>query len=60
MSLGRRLMDVLEILGGAKPLPDAWARRPLVIFLTAAWWVLLLLAAFAFMGRNVKFIYIDF
>ena len=55
-----RVINALEIMGGARPLPERWAGRPIAAVLIGAWWVLLLLAAFAFMGRNVKFIYIDF
>lgn len=60
MSPGQRIINALEILGGCRPLPERWAGRPVATVLTSLWWVALLLAAFAFMGRNVKFIYIDF
>lgn len=53
-------MNVLEVMSGSRPIPARFASRPVVILLTSVWWLVLLAMAFAFMGRNVKFIYIDF
>jgi hypothetical protein len=50
----------LEIAGGSRALPESWKSRKDVAVLRAALWVLLLLMALAFAGRNTKFIYVDF
>lgn len=50
----------LEIIGGSRPLPERWKSRTDIAVLRAAWWIVLLLLALAFAGRNVKFVYVDF
>jgi hypothetical protein len=55
-----RLVEWLEILGGARPLPDPLSRRNDLAIVRAVWWVLLFLVALAFAGRNTKFVYVDF
>lgn len=54
------LRTVLEILGGARPLPDALVRFRGASLLTGLWWACLLLLVLGFAGRTAKFIYIDF
>jgi hypothetical protein len=60
MSAAVRIMEWLEILGGARPLPSALEGRPAVAILRGAWWLLLLVLAWAFAGRATKFVYVDF
>jgi hypothetical protein len=60
MTLLLRLMAVAEILGGSRPLPARFATPFVQRFVVPVWWAVLLLGALAFMGYNVKFIYIDF
>jgi hypothetical protein len=50
----------LEIIGGSRALPETWKSRSDVAVLRAAWWIVLLLLALAFAGRNTKFVYVDF
>jgi len=52
-----RLAGWLETLGGARPLRPRSARGWLILGL---WWALLLLIAYATIGRGTKFIYVDF
>jgi hypothetical protein len=54
-----RLTDWLEMLGGARQPPLTWNRFDFAL-VRAFWWVALFLAAWAFAGRNTKFIYVDF
>jgi len=54
-----RLIEGLEVLGGAHPLPSSWNRNA-VAFIRAFWWIMLFLLVWASAGRNVKFIYVDF
>ena len=50
----------LGLVGGfERPTPDQFGRITFAIF-RATTWILLLLAAYMFMGRGAKFIYIDF
>ncbi len=55
------LTERLDVLAGASPRPD---RRPPPDLWSAAargvLWAALFLLAFAFMGSDVKFVYIDF
>lgn len=60
MKLAKQLGAALEVLGGARPLPDALAGRTSVAVLRGLSWVAFLLLAWAFSGRATKFIYIDF
>jgi len=55
-----RWIEWLEILGGARPLPQSWASRPLPPLALALWWLALFALALAFAGRNTKFVYVDF
>ncbi len=55
-----RLALLLEMLGGARPLPRRYAASPVVSILTGLYWVGLLLLVLSFAGRAAKFIYIDF
>jgi hypothetical protein len=55
-----RIMVWLEVLGGARPVPPAFARLRLYPLVLALWWVLLLVLSIAFVGRSTKFIYVDF
>jgi hypothetical protein len=55
-----RVRAWLDVLGGSAPLPPDVASRPAAILGLALWWVALLLLAMAFMGRYVRFVYIDF
>jgi hypothetical protein len=56
----RQLGALLEVLGGARPLPDGLSERTSVAVLRGLSWVVFLLLAWAFSGRATKFIYIDF
>ena len=60
MTFFRKLADALEVVGGAKPLPESLAGRQSVAVLRGLSWALFLLLAWAFSGRATKFIYIDF
>ena len=50
----------LEILGGSRPLPEAWRGRTDVALVRAGAWIVFFLIALAFAGRNTKFVYVDF
>ncbi|MGH7282621.1 MAG: hypothetical protein ACRELY_13930 [Polyangiaceae bacterium] len=54
------IANVLEVIGGSRPFPETWKGRTDVAFLRAGWWIVLLLLALAFAGRNIKFVYVDF
>jgi hypothetical protein len=54
-----RLAEWLELLGGSRQPPNSWNRRDLALA-RAVWWILLFLVAWAFAGRNTKFVYVDF
>jgi hypothetical protein len=56
----QRWQHWLEVLGGARPLPDRLAERRLFGIALGVWWAVLLLVAFAFAGRTAKFVYVDF
>jgi hypothetical protein len=56
----QRIMRLLEVAGGARPLPEALQARVLVGFARGGWWVVLLLLAWAFAGHTTKFVYVDF
>jgi hypothetical protein len=49
----------LEVLGGSRPTPNSWNRRGAAVA-RASWWILLIVVAWAFAGRDTKFVYIDF
>ena len=53
-------IDILEILGGAKPVPSKFSNTCLNEVLFGVWWVFLFLIVLAFSGRGIKFVYIDF
>jgi hypothetical protein len=54
------LLEWLEALGGARPLPAHFARSGWLSVARGLGWLVLLLVAWAFAGRATKFIYIDF
>ena len=55
-----RLRVILETLGGVRPLPQSLQSSPIANAALGLWWAFLLLSAFSFAGRTVKFVYIDF
>jgi hypothetical protein len=56
----KRVKELLELLGGARDLPDAWLGRPAVMLAWGLWWGLLAVLILCFSGQTSKFIYIDF
>jgi hypothetical protein len=56
----RRIAELFEILGGARPLPPRLAASRLLSLAFGAYWALLLLVIVAFAGRTAKFVYVDF
>ena len=50
----------VEMVGGSRAVPESWKSRSDIAVLRAIWWVVLLLLALAFAGRNTKFVYVDF
>ena len=50
----------IELLGGARDLPDAWLSRTAVMLAWGLWWGLLAVLILCFSGQTSKFIYIDF
>jgi hypothetical protein len=56
----RRCVEALEVLGGARAVPEAIARRAYFPIARGLWWGLLMLLAWAFAGRATKFVYVDF
>jgi len=59
-SAGVNLTRVMEVLGGVRPLPRSWARSSPAGVGLGLWWLFLLVAVLAFVGRSTKFIYVDF
>jgi hypothetical protein len=55
-----RVAELLEVLGGSRPLPAQIATRGWAPLGRGAWWLLLFLLGYAFAGRATKFIYVDF
>ena len=55
----KRLRVCLEIIGGARPLPEA-CNGAAVAVARAVWWLLLFALAYAFAGGATKFVYVDF
>ena len=60
MRIARMLFEWLEVLGGARALPERWVGRGDVAVARGVWWLLLLVLAWAFAGRATKFVYVDF
>jgi hypothetical protein len=56
----KTLAHFLEILGGARPLPEPIERSRIASLAIGIYWAVLLLVVLAFAGRSAKFIYIDF
>jgi len=50
----------LEVLGGARSIPGRLGNTRLWWFILPLWWMILLIATVAFVGRSTKFIYVDF
>jgi hypothetical protein len=60
LNLLRGLGSLLEVLGGARPVPATLSARPSLAVVRGLVWVALFLLTWAFSGRATKFIYIDF
>jgi hypothetical protein len=56
----KRLTHFLEMLGGARPLPERVEGSRLVAVAFGCYWALCIVLTLAFAGRGAKFIYIDF
>ena len=54
------IRQVLEVLGGSAPIPLGWRDRTSVALARGLWWLVLFAVFFAFAGRTVKFVYVDF
>lgn len=55
-----RVFFWLEVLGGARSIPGRLGNTRLWWFILPLWWMILLIATVAFVGRSTKFIYVDF
>jgi hypothetical protein len=60
MKLTATLVAVLEVLGGARPIPIRYSSSTATALARGVWWLVLLLLAWAFAGRTTKFVYVDF
>ena len=56
----KRLAHLLEMLGGARPLPESVESSRWAAIAIGGYWALLVVLVLSFAGRGAKFIYIDF